>query len=396
MTGTGLVAVDAGTASTCSTSDPREYADPPTSAPSFRRLPGRVAAERGRRDVDRMGSSTPSDGCCRGPFGRDPWCCSWTTCTGPTCPSVELLRFVAHQPRSGALLLVGAYRPGSRAPDVAAALADLPTGRAVAVSPGWPPDEVADLMVVLTGTKRRSPAGPQLVHRAQRRPPFLRARTLPPVRARCWPGDARAGVPAAVRDVLGRRLARLPDDCATLLDVGRGGRCRRLLLDVLRRCPGRSETAAAVAAGRRARTAGDPGRRPGPVRFRVPVRARPVPRDDLCGLPAGAAVGAASSGRRGVAASVHGVAACVPGRTGPALRGRGRASRPIRQLAWANAAADADVARFAFAEAAGHLTRARTAVTAPAAGCRRRPIHLLTARRTCGCGPAMRGGAGPA
>jgi predicted ATPase len=65
--------------------------------------------------------------------------------------TVDLLRFMAHEPQLGALMLVGAYRPHESSPGVAATLADLASAAELVPLRGLAPDEIADLVQAVAG-----------------------------------------------------------------------------------------------------------------------------------------------------------------------------------------------------------------------------------------------------
>lgn len=144
--------------------------------------------------------------------------------------SVELLRFLTHQPQLHPLLLVGAYRPYEPPPRLAAALADLATAAELMPLQGLSAAEVAYLVRAITG----APAGDQsvqLVHERSAGHPFY-ARELCQLLATT--GSA-TDVPTAVREVIDRRLSRLSQECAALLGAAavagdaatpRTGRCK--------------------------------------------------------------------------------------------------------------------------------------------------------------------------
>jgi predicted ATPase len=141
--------------------------------------------------------------------------------------TVDLLSFMAHEPQLGALMLVGAYRPHESPRGVAATLADLASAAELVPLRGLAPDEMADLVQAVAGASAHDDWA-RLVYERSGGHPFY-ARELCQLLA--VTGSA-TDVPEAVRDVIGRRLARLSDACAALLDAAAvaGG---TLLLDVL-------------------------------------------------------------------------------------------------------------------------------------------------------------------
>ena len=279
--------------------------------------------------------------------------------------TVELLRFVAHQPRSGALLLVGAYRPREPRADVAAALADLSTGAELLPLTGLAPDEVADLMVAVTGNAAVT-RWAQLVHERSGGHPFY-ARELCRLLPHAGPGQGTPvlRIPDAVRDVLDRRIARLTGGCRRLLESAAVAGST-VPLDVLAAVTGSDPTTASAVAGEAA-DAGilvDAGPR-SDAEFRF---VHDLYRETIyAGLAAGLRV---ELHHRVALALVHRLergAAVFPAELAGHFAAAMSVAGTAPALAWANAAADADVGRFAFAEAAGQLTRVRTAATAAAA-----------------------------
>jgi hypothetical protein len=277
--------------------------------------------------------------------------------------SVDLLRFLVRQPAirehaaSGGLLLVGAYRPDEPPPALAAALADLAAAAELVSLRGLAPAEVTDMVRTLAGDTAASRWAPLVHERSGGHPLF--AREL------CHLLEANGtadGVPVAVRDAIGRRLARLPTGCGTLLDAAAVAGTV-LYPDVLSEVTGEpaavvaDRTARALAAGvlvsdgEAARFAHDLYREAIdtalPARRRLELHER-VGRAMWSRHERGGRVFPAELAR-------HFAAAVAVSGTGPAVT-------------WAHAAADADTARYAFTEAAGHLRRVRTAVAD--AGCR--------------------------
>jgi len=270
--------------------------------------------------------------------------------------SVELLRFLARYARPGALVQVGAYRPGERHADVAPGLAELATAAELVVLRGLSPAEVSDLVTAVAG----GPAADRwaaLVHERSGGHPFF-ARELCRVLAAGAP-SAAAGPPAAVRDAIDGRLVRLPADCRALLDAAAVAG-RALLPDVLADVC--AEDAATVA--ERLAPALDAG-------ILEPVAGEAAAARFAHDLYRETIYGALGRTRR--LDLHHRVATALVRRherggvVFPADLARHfaaavAAAGPSPALAWARTAAEADTARFAFAEAAGHLARVRSAV----------------------------------
>ncbi|WP_203905438.1 ATP-binding protein [Virgisporangium aliadipatigenens] len=268
--------------------------------------------------------------------------------------TVDLLRFLAHGAQACGVVLVGAYRPHEPRPEVAGALADLATAAELVALQGLPPDEVDDLVRTIAGDAAATRWARPVYERSAGHPFF--ARELCHLLAGGGSADA---VPTAVRGAVDRRLARLPQPCVTLLEaVAVAGTA--VSPDVLAQVCGESLT-----------TVGD-----------------------LVALATDAGV-LVASGPSGTAAFAHDLyretvySTLAPARRTDlhhriaiALLHRGERGSPVfatelarhfaaavavagshHALEWARAAADADRERFAFTEAAGHLARARTAIT---------------------------------
>jgi hypothetical protein len=267
--------------------------------------------------------------------------------------SMELLGFLARQSQPGALLLVGAYRPYELGAGVNVALADLATAAELVALRGLSPDEVAQLVEAVAGASAAA-GWAQLVHERSGGHPFF-ARELCHLLAA---GGAATEVPAAVRGVIGRRLARLSDPCAAMLEVAAVAGAE-LLPDVLADVSGHAPKVVAELAAEAA-TAGiltpDLGQA-APTRFTHDLYRETIytsltsgTRVDLHHRVATALVRRHERGSPVFPAELarHFTAALPLG--GAALA-----------VAWARAAAAADAALYAFGEAAAHLARVRSA-----------------------------------
>ncbi|WP_214105368.1 ATP-binding protein [Acrocarpospora catenulata] len=264
--------------------------------------------------------------------------------------TVDLLRFLAGAPQRGAVLLVGAYRPHEPPPGVTAALAELAGGAELVTLRGLSAGEVADLAQTVTGT-----AAPdewvRIVRERSGGHPFY-ARELCRLLAT---GGTAADVPVAVRDVIGRRLARLSPECAALLDAAAVAGMT-LLPDVLAEVTGEDGTRIAVlvaeAAG--AGILAPAGRFAHDLyRETIVTTLEPARRLDLHHRIALALLDRYDRGGPVFEAELaHHFTAALP------------VADTASAVAWTHAAARADTARFAFAEAAGHVTRLRAAVAA--------------------------------
>jgi AAA ATPase domain len=270
--------------------------------------------------------------------------------------TLDLLRFLAHQPQAGRLLLVGAYRPDELQPGIAATLADLATSAELVPLRGLSIDEVRDLVQAVTGSAAQDHWS-RLVHERSGGHPFY-ARELCQLLAA---GGAATDVPAAVRAVIGRRLSHLSPGCAALLDAAAVAGTT-LQLDVLAEVTGYDTTeAAALAAEATAAgiliTARDQAGTTAFVHdlYRESSYAAltPARRVDLHQRVAAALLRRLERGGQVFAAELacHFTAALPAAGIGPAL-------------VWAQEAARADSVRFAFFEAAGHLARLRSVIDA--------------------------------
>jgi hypothetical protein len=284
--------------------------------------------------------------------------------------TVDMLRFLAHQPQVGALMLVGAYRPDELKSDIAATLADLAISAELVPLRGLSANEVADLVQALTGATTHDEWA-HLVHERSAGHPFY-ARELCQLLATT---GSTTDVPPAVRAVISRRLRHLSHSCATLLDAAAvAGTTLQpdMLAEVTVNDPAQvarihSLIAEATAAGILIAAAGDDG----PAAFvhdlyreTIYSALSPTRRLDLHHRVATALLNRYERGSPVFAAELayHFTAAIPTAGTAPAL-------------VWARAAARADSARFAFVEAANHLTRLRSAVDA--AGKQLKPADLV-------------------
>jgi hypothetical protein len=270
--------------------------------------------------------------------------------------TVDLLRFMAHEPQVGALMLVGAYRPHESPAGVAATLADLASAAELVQLRGLAPDEMADLVQAVAGASAQEDWA-RLVYERSGGHPFY-ARELCQLLA---VAGSATDVPEAVREVIGRRLARLSDGCVALLDAAAvaGG---TLLPDVLAEVTGKdtNQISGLVAEATAAAILAPPGHHDGPVGFvhdlyreTIYTALAPARRVELHHRVANALLRRHERGSPvfPVELAYHFTAAMPEAGTQPAVT-------------WAHSAARADATRFAFVEAAGHLARLRSAVAA--------------------------------
>jgi hypothetical protein len=261
--------------------------------------------------------------------------------------SVDLLTFLAHQGQPGQLMLVGAYRADELTREIAPSLADLACAAELVPLPGLTAAEVAELVHALAGVAVEEHWA-RLVHERSGGHPFY-AREL--CRLLVATGSA-TDVPAAVREVIGRRLTRLSPECLALLNVAAVAGSD-LSPDVLAEVVG-DDPARVLALAGEATTAGIFG----PAGFvhdlyRETIYAGLSPQRRL-ELHHGVGMALEHRKERGgvvfAAEVAHHYAAAIP------------AADPVRAMQWAQSAASEDAARCAFTEAAGHLTRLRSAV----------------------------------
>jgi hypothetical protein len=111
-------------------------------------------------------------------------------------------------------IVVGAYRQDELRGDVVAALAALSEIAQPVPLPGLSPAEVDELVAALAGEPTAARWGAVVAARSEGHPFF--ARELTYVLAA---GGEVAGVPAAIRELVARRLARLTSDCVRLLET---------------------------------------------------------------------------------------------------------------------------------------------------------------------------------
>jgi hypothetical protein len=208
---------------------------------------------------------------------------------------------------------------------------------------------VADLARAVTG-ETAPEAWVRIVHERSGGHPFY-AREL------CQlldPTGAATDLPVAVRDVIGRRLARLSPRCATLLDAAAVAG-KTPLPDVLAEVTGEDPTqvAALLAEADAAGVLTSAGFVHDLYRETIYTGVTPARQRDLHHRVAVALLHRHDRGSPVFEAELaYHFTAAIP------------AADTAAALAWTHAAARVDTARFAFAEAAGHLTRLRSAVAA--------------------------------
>jgi predicted ATPase len=253
---------------------------------------------------------------------------------------------------------------------------------------GLSPAEVDELVAALAGEPIAARWGAVIAARSQGHPFF--ARELTSVMAA---GGDIAGVPAAIREVVARRLSRLSTDCVRLLEacsVGGPNAQPDVLADVMGWESGQvaellRETVArgVLTSSADIDVAGIPaqGVRFGHDLYResIYVSLARTQRVDLHRR-----VGEALVRRYGRGATVFPAELARHFAASAAVTG----AEPA--LGWARRAAAADEARFAYADAADHLARARRAVDDAGLSLSNADlIDLLTVEAMRDCGPAM-------
>jgi AAA ATPase domain len=128
--------------------------------------------------------------------------------------TVDLMRFLVGMAYPRPPVVVGAYRPGELRGEAGASLAALSEIAQPVPLSGLSPAEVDELVTALAGEPIAARWGAVIAARSQGHPFF--ARELTSVMAA---GGDIAGVPAAIREVVARRLSRLSTDCVRLLEA---------------------------------------------------------------------------------------------------------------------------------------------------------------------------------
>ncbi len=261
--------------------------------------------------------------------------------------TLELLHYIAGTASSGSLLLVAAYRHDELGDETREQLAKLATGAVPIPLTGLSTAEVGALVERLAGPDIAARWARAIHDRCNGHPFF--ARELGYVLAS---GGEVAGIPSAVREVIARRVARVSGGCARLLAAASVAG-RQLLPDVLAGVVGEEQARVLdlVDEAERAGMVADGSFAHDLYRESVYASLAASQRLDLHHRVAVALE--RRHGRGGTVfageLSLHYAAAIPAAGPGPAL-------------AWAHRAARDELMRFAFAEAAGHLTRARAAI----------------------------------
>lgn len=268
--------------------------------------------------------------------------------------SLALLEFVVRAHRPVPLLVLGAYRHDELGDDVSTLFADISLRADNVRLQGLSAVEVRELLVHAGGGEVAERWGKD-VHRRTGGHPFL-VRELSHALATQEPADM---VPAAAHDLIARRVRRVPADCRRLLDAAAvaGNEVLPDVLGDVLDLPAAAVAAQlgdAIRAGVLSAASGGPGRaRFAHDLYRESIYADlPTPRRLELHRQIGVALerrlergGAVFAGE---VARHFAAAAVVDG--------------PDRAIHWALEAAAADRARLAFAEAAGQLSRLRSAL----------------------------------
>ena len=266
--------------------------------------------------------------------------------------SLALLDFLARAPGPAPVALIGAYRHDELPSAVRARLGHLLSRSEHLVLGGLDLDAVLQLVQYVSGQRPERDAAAAVHRRSGGHPFFARELALLASTA----ADIEEAVPAAVREAIERRLARLPETTLDVLDVlallGTS-----LLPDVAAAALGRStlevDAAAAVAveAGVLART------RSGTMfvhdLWRETVIER-LPADRRVVLHQ--AIGAALEERDARGGDIP------PSEIARQFIAAVSLDGPDRAVRWALAASSTDIVAHAFAEAAGHVRRLRAAL----------------------------------
>ena len=265
--------------------------------------------------------------------------------------SLALFDFLSRAPRPAGVGLIGAYRPDELSPAAQSRLGALASRSEHLHVEGLDIDAVRALTERLTGAPVEPAAAAAIHDRTGGHPFFVRELAL--LGGDGGPADQ---VPAAVRDAIERRVARLPGVTVAVLEATAvaGGTLLPDIVAAARQCTAvevEAAARAAVDAGVLIPTAAGTRFAHDLLRETVLDRVDPARRVALH-----RAIGAALEARtaRGVEVAPSELArhfiAAVP------LDGADRAVR------WALEASAGDCAAFAFGEGAGHLRRLRTAL----------------------------------
>ena len=261
----------------------------------------------------------------------------------------ELLRFVAGAARPGPLLLVAAYRHDELDESAREQLGKVATNAVPIPLTGLSAGEVGELIEALAGPSVADRWATAIHDRSNGHPFF--ARELGYVLAS---GGEVAGVPSAIREVVARRVARVTVGCAELLEAASVAG-KRLLPDVLADVTGAEQVRVLelIDEAERAGVVADGGFVHDLYRETLYAALATAQRIDLHHRVAAALERRYERGGPVFAGELsrHFAAAVSVAGPGPALD-------------WAHRAARDEASRFAFAEAAGQLARARTAIAA--------------------------------
>jgi tetratricopeptide (TPR) repeat protein len=270
--------------------------------------------------------------------------------------TLDLLRFLIRTPVSGPLLVLGAYRPEELDIPTRTALTELATtGEAVPLD-GLSLSEVTELVAGVAGAPAAEAWSADIFRRSAGHPFFTWELTNV-----VTSGRTASGVPSAVREVIARRIARVSTPCVRLLEAASVAGAQ-LWPDVLGEATGAEAAVVAHLLGE-AHAAGivtEHSSPDDPPRFTHDLYRESIYASIASGqrLELHHRLGSALARRQ---ARGGGVFAADVARHFAAAAA---VVEPESVLRWARIAADAEARRFAFAEAAEQLSRARSAVTA--------------------------------
>ncbi|HZQ86634.1 MAG TPA: AAA family ATPase [Acidimicrobiales bacterium] len=264
-------------------------------------------------------------------------------------PSLHLLAFLCRQLRGARVLIVGTYRDVESAANETTGplLNDLSRSSVSVLLSGLAADDVASLITVLSGTTPDPDLAASIHRRTGGNPFFVREVT----RLMASGSVAAGAIPEGVREVVERRLARLPQPCADMLAVA-AVVGQDVPLDVLAEATGSSVTELLdlLDEAVRARMLADAPGPLGPYRF-----AHDLFRETLYnGLTRSAR--AAAHERVALALEQVGtpMAAEISRHWVLALPG----GDPDRAVTWSTRAAEQAMGQLAFEDAANHYDRA--------------------------------------
>ena len=268
--------------------------------------------------------------------------------------SLALFEFVVRAHRPVPLLLLGAYRHDELRDDVAALFADISLRADNLRLQGLSVAEVRELLDRTGGGEVAERWGED-VHGRTGGHPFL-VRELSHALATQEPADV---VPAAAHDLIAGRVGRVSADCRRLLDAA-AVTGNEVLVDVLGDVLDLPSAAVAAQLGDAIRAGVLTGAVCGPERVRF---AHDLYRETIyTDLPTPRRLELHRQIGVGLERRLERGGAVFPGEVARHFSAAAAVDGPDRAIHWALEAAAADRARLAFAEAAGQLSRVRSAL----------------------------------